>query len=147
MQNDALQEKFALALHDTARSWRHALDRRLKSLGLSQASWMSIAFLARAKEPLTQTELAHCLSVEQPTVVAMLDRLQRAGLVRREMDSADRRIRRVVLTEQGHGVYAEVRRIAIDFRHEKLQNLDEEALRQATTLLQHLQQVLEESPR
>lgn len=53
MNDDLLQEGFALALHESARAWRHALDRRLKSLGLSQASWMSIAFLARAKTPLT----------------------------------------------------------------------------------------------
>ncbi len=144
MTEDQVQQDFALALHDTARAWRHALDRRLKALGLSQASWMSIAFLAKATVPLTQTELAHCLSVEQPTVVSMLDRLQRAGLVRREMDASDRRIRRVLLTHQGQEVYAEVRRIATDFRHEKLKELDVNVLRQMTELLQHLQQTLED---
>lgn len=95
MSEEQIQQDFALALHDTARAWRHALDRRLKGLGLSQASWLSIAYLAKSPTPMTQTELAHCLSVEQPTVVAMLDRLQRAGLLRREIDAHDRRIRRV----------------------------------------------------
>lgn len=144
MQLDQLQQDFAIALHDTARAWRHALDRRLKGLGLSQASWMSIAYLAKAREPLMQTELAHCLSVEQPTVVAMLDRLQRAGLIRREVDPHDRRIRRVRLTSEGAEVYAEVRRVARAFRQEKLRDLDVEMLRQMTELLHDLQHRLEE---
>ena len=145
MNDDLLQEGFALALHESARAWRHALDRRLKSLGLSQASWMSIAFLARAKTPLTQSELAHCLSVEGPTVVAMVDRLQRAGLVRREIAPEDRRVRRVVLTADGLSVYAEVRRVAGDFRREMLDGLDAAELQQATDLLQRLQRVIEGS--
>ena len=145
MSEDLLQEAFALALHDSARAWRHALDRRLKGLGLSQASWMSIAFLARAKAPLTQTELAHRLSVEGPTVVAMVDRLQRAGLVRREIAPEDRRVRRVVLTADGLSVDAEVRRVAGDFRREMLDGLDAAELQQATDLLQRLQRVIEGS--
>ena len=145
MRRDQLQEDFALALHDSARAWRHALDRRLKGLGLSQASWMSIAFLARAEAPLTQIELAHCLSVEGPTVVAMVDRLPRAGLVRREIAPEDRRVRRVVLTADGLSVYAEVRRVAGDFRREMLDGLDAAELQQATDLLQRLQRVIEGS--
>lgn len=93
---------------------------------------------------MTQTELAHCLSVEQPTVVAMLDRLQRAGLVRREVDPHDRRMRRIHLTSAGAEVYAEVRRVARAFRQEKLQDLDVEMLRRMTELLQELQQRLED---
>jgi MarR family transcriptional regulator for hemolysin len=147
VRRDQLQEDFALALHDSARVWRHALDRRLKGLGLSQASWMSIAFLARAKAPLTQTELAHCLSVEGPTVVAMVDRLQRAGLVRREIAPEDRRVRRVVLTAEGLSIYAEVKRVAVDFRHEMLDGLDATDLQQATKLLHRLQRLTEASSR
>jgi MarR family transcriptional regulator for hemolysin len=46
-----LQERFTTALHTTARAWRQALDRRLKYLGLSQASWLTIAVAARFRNP------------------------------------------------------------------------------------------------
>ena len=49
-----LEERFAEVLHGTARAWRQAVDRRLKSLGLSQASWMTIAVAAKARTPLSQ---------------------------------------------------------------------------------------------
>jgi len=83
--------------------------------------------------------------VEGPTVVAMVDRLQRAGLVRREIAPEDRRIRRVLLTSEGRTVYAEVKRVAGDFRREMLDGLDAAELQQATDLLQRLQRIIEGS--
>jgi hypothetical protein len=40
------EERFAAALHNAARAWRQALDRRLKHLGISGAGWMTIAAAA-----------------------------------------------------------------------------------------------------
>ncbi len=93
-----LEERFSGALHNTSRAWRQALDRRLKYLGVSQASWMTIAVAAKAREPLSQSELAQSLGVEGATMVAMVDRLVKAGLVTREPSTTDRRVKRVVLT-------------------------------------------------
>src|SRR5450830_1722001 len=96
-----LDERFSSALHSTARAWRLAVDRRLKDLGLSQASWMTIAMAAKASEPLSQIELAHRLGVEGSTMVAMIDRLVKAGLLVRQTSTTDRRVKRVVLTAEG----------------------------------------------
>ena len=64
-----LDERFSSALHNTSRAWRQALDRRLKYLGVSQASWMTIAVAAKAREALPQSELADRLGVEGATMV------------------------------------------------------------------------------
>jgi len=79
-----LQERFSGALHNTSRAWRQALDRRLKFLGLSQASWMTIAVAAKARTPCRSPKLADRLGVEGATMVSMVDRLVKAGLVIRE---------------------------------------------------------------
>ena len=97
-----LEERFADALHGTARIWRQAIDRRLKNLGMSQASWMTIAVASKARSPLSQSELAERLGVEGATMVAMVDRLAKAGFVVRQPCQGDRRINRVVLTEEGN---------------------------------------------
>ena len=47
----SVEERFADALLNTARCWRQAVDRRLKSLGVSQASWMTIAVAAKRAPP------------------------------------------------------------------------------------------------
>src|SRR5258705_12192857 len=103
-----LEERFSEALHSTSRSWRQAVDRRLKYLGVSQASWMTIAIAAKERSPLSQSELADKLGVEGATMVAMIDRLVKAGLVMREASTTDRRVKRVILTPAGVKIFDKV---------------------------------------
>jgi MarR family transcriptional regulator for hemolysin len=143
---DELEERFSNALHGTARAWRLAVDRRLKYLGVSQAGWMAIAVAAKAREPLSQSELADSLAVEGATMVAMLDRLEKAGLVQREPSSEDRRIKRVVLTAAGHRLYGTVKTEAAAVRRELLSKVDPKKLQAATDLLEALQGMIEAAP-
>jgi len=133
-----LPERFSAALHNTARAWRQAVDRRLKHLGVSQASWLTIALAARARSPLSQSELADGLGVEGATMVAMIDRLVKAGLVVREPSTTDRRIKRVVLTAAGNDLYDTVKAEADAFRREVLAEVDPQQLQSATELLEQL---------
>jgi MarR family transcriptional regulator, transcriptional regulator for hemolysin len=140
------EERFSAALHNTSRAWRQAVDRRLKYLGVSQASWMTIATAAKARRPLSQSELADKLAVEAATMVAMIDRLVKAGLVKREASSDDRRIKRVVLTPAGLKIYERVKLEATALRKELLSNTDPRKLLIATELLESLQGIIEEQP-
>jgi MarR family transcriptional regulator for hemolysin len=133
-------------LHNTARGWRQALDRRLKYLGVSQASWLTIAAVARAHRPLSQSELADRLAVEGATMVAMIDRLVKSGLVVREPSTTDRRVKRVVLTEAGNALYEKVRSEAEAFRHELLAGIDPSRVEAAAVLLEQLHGLLEIPP-
>jgi MarR family transcriptional regulator for hemolysin len=141
-----LEERFSDALHSTSRSWRQAVDRRLKYLGVSQASWMTIAIAAKAKSPLSQSELADKLGVEGATMVAMIDRLVKAGLVIRDASLTDRRIKRVVLTPAGVSVYEKVKTEATKLRNELLANTDQKKLLIATELLEGLPGIIEKQP-
>jgi MarR family transcriptional regulator for hemolysin len=138
-----LEERFSDALHNTSRSWRQAVDRRLKYLGVSQASWMTIAITAKARSPLSQSELADKLAVEGATMVAMVDRLVKAGLVLREASTTDRRVKRIVLTPAGLNVYEKVKAEAIALRKELLANTDPKKLLMATELLEGLQGIID----
>ena len=141
-----LEERFSGALHNASRAWRQALDRRLKYLGVSQASWMTIAVAAKARAPLSQSELADRLGVEGATMVAMVDRLVKAGLVVREPSTTDRRVKRVVLTPPGNLLYDKVRAEAAAFSKELLANMDPEALLAATEVLEGLQGTIDSMP-
>ncbi len=141
-----IDERFSAALHTTARAWRQALDRRIKFLGLSQASWLTIAVVARAKWPLSQSELADQLAVEGATMVAMIDRLVKAGLVVREPSHTDRRVKHVLLTDAGLQLYGQVKTEAENFRRELLAHIDSDRLRIATELLEQLQGIVEALP-
>jgi MarR family transcriptional regulator, transcriptional regulator for hemolysin len=138
-----VEERFSDALHSTSRSWRQAVDRRLKCLGVSQASWMTIAIAAKASVPLSQSELADRLGVEGATMVAMVDRLVKAGLVVREACTSDRRIKRVVLTPAGVAIYEKVKTEAEALRKELLANMDAKKLLVATEVLESMREIIE----
>jgi MarR family transcriptional regulator for hemolysin len=134
----SIEERFSAALHGTARNWRLAIDRRLKHLGISQASWMAIAYIAKQKESMSQTKLASCVGVEDPTMVSTIDRLVKAGYVVRTPSETDRRVKLVSLTEQGQEIYSTVKKEADAVRRELLGKADPAVLRVATEFLETL---------
>jgi len=137
------EERFSRALHSTARQWRVALDARLKDLGVSQAGWMTIALVAKADTPPSQGELATQLSVEPATMVAMIDRLVKAGLVERVASTSDRRIKHIHLTPAGREISDEVHVKAQAFRMEVLRGFDADTLHRFSELLEQIQKRIE----
>jgi MarR family transcriptional regulator for hemolysin len=107
---------------------------------------MTIAVAAKARSPLSQSELADRLDVEGATMVSMVDRLVKAGLVIREPSTTDRRVKRVVLTPAGNRLYGQVRDEAAAFRKELLATMDPKKLLVATELLESLQDLIDTVP-
>jgi MarR family transcriptional regulator for hemolysin len=142
---ESFEERFSAALHTSARLWRLALDKRLKRLGIGQSGWMTVAMIARSDEPLSQRALADLVGVEGPSMVSMLDRLERDGLVTRAASPTDRRVKLVQLTDAGKTIYAEVIKEAAPFRAGLLADLDPQALAAATLLLETLRKRLEDA--
>jgi MarR family transcriptional regulator for hemolysin len=137
-------ERFSAALHGTARAWRLAIDKRLKHLGIGQSGWMTIAMIAKSDEPMSQRALADLVGVEGPSMVSMLDRLERDGLVTRAPSATDRRVKLVHLTETGRTVYDEVRKEANEFRTALLAGVDPALLDAAASLLETLRARIED---
>lgn len=140
-----LDERVSSAVHGAARVWRLALDKRLKHLGIGQSGWMTIAMVAKAAEPLSQRALADLVGVEGPSMVSMLDRLERGGLVTRAPSAHDRRVKLVQLTEAGHKMYAEVHAVAQGFRTELLADIAPAQLATVAEVLETLRARIEES--
>jgi MarR family transcriptional regulator for hemolysin len=137
-------ERFSAAVHNTARGWRLLIDKRLKHLGIGQAGWMTIAMIAKSAEPMSQRALADVVGVEGPSMVSMLDRLEREGLVTRAPSPTDRRVKLVHLTEAGTTLYQQVREQANAVRSTLLGDLPPERLAAATELLELLRVRIEE---
>ncbi|MES2348885.1 MAG: MarR family transcriptional regulator [Pseudomonadota bacterium] len=139
----SIEERFSAALHGTARAWRQAIDRRLKHLGISQSSWMAIALTAKEKQPPSQTRLAARVGVEDPTMVATIDRLVKAGYMLRTPSATDRRVKLLSLTDEGWRIYAAVKSEAEVVRNEMLGNADPDILRVVTEFLESMQTDIE----
>ncbi len=60
------------------------------------------------QEGLTQTELAEQMKITPATMTKMLQRMEKAGFIRRKIDAGDQRISRVYLTDVGREVQKDV---------------------------------------
>ena len=69
------------------------------------ADWdMSVAqvrALYALREPLSMRELAERLYLDPSNLTALVDRLEELGLVERQADADDRRVKRLVITDKG----------------------------------------------
>jgi MarR family transcriptional regulator for hemolysin len=137
-----LAERFESALYNAAKSWRHAVDRRLKYIGISLTGWMTIAAASQIFSPLSQSELADMLSVSSTSMVHMIDRLVKAGLVIREPSPSDRRVNRIVITDAGHCLYVQIKDEAAAIRQQLVAGIEAERLAHLTELLEQLQCIL-----
>ncbi|WP_333495003.1 MarR family winged helix-turn-helix transcriptional regulator [Kluyvera sp. CHPC 1.251] len=117
---DNRQLNFSHLLYLTAHHWRLAVNRRLKDLGMSQATWVAVASIARNEQPLSQAELAQELGVESATVVPLINKLVEAGLVERVLTERDKRKRLLVATPKGLELYHQVKAVADELREEIL---------------------------
>lgn len=82
-------------------------DRNGLALNDSQA----LTTLSLAEGPMTPTQLANALGMTGATVTAILDRLERAGFVRRQPHRRDRRSVQIALEPPSYAVMAEVRNL------------------------------------
>src|SRR5215470_5370398 len=119
MFREDLSRNFGFILNDVARLLRTEFDRRVKSLGLTRSQWWELNHLFR-NDGVTQSELAEILEVEKATLGRLLDRLEHKGWVRRETDAADRRVRRVFLTEEVEPALKGMRAAAAELRRDAL---------------------------
>ncbi|GGM08572.1 MarR family winged helix-turn-helix transcriptional regulator [Dactylosporangium sucinum] len=73
----------------------------------------------------TQLALANQLGIDRTVMTYLLDDLEKAGLIERRPDPADRRARRLVATEQGRATMCELHRKLHDVEERVLTALDE----------------------
>ncbi len=139
------EERFSYALHNSGRMWRVALDRRMKDLGVSQAGWLAIAYIAKSEAPLSLSELAGLVQVEAATMVSTVDKLETAGLVERTASETDRRVKHVMLTQAGRDLHAKVKGKADAMRREIVARIAPDRLAIATEVLEQLQNLIENS--
>ncbi|MBQ1075900.1 winged helix-turn-helix transcriptional regulator [Micromonospora sp. C31] len=98
-----------------AAALRHYQDVEIAELGLTPATARALHALDPDR-PLPARDLAEGLGCDRSNVTALVDRLERAGLVERRTDPADRRQKTLVVTGPGRQVRARVHQVVSDSR-------------------------------
>ncbi len=119
------------------RQWRRAVDRRLQPMGLTEATWLPLLFISRAKAPLRQKDLAALLGLDSSSVVRILDGLQTAGYIQR-LEGTDRREKLIHLTDLGKNTVSTVEQVVHAGRVRLFRDMDSAQMIAASSVLQQL---------
>ena len=120
-----------------SRAVRRAYDQRLAGLGLK----LSEAYLlghVHTHGPLTQTQLAEGLGLGRAATGALVDGLERKGLVERSAAVSDRRVWLVTSTERAAPVVDEVTAVDLAIREKVWTGISGAERRQLSGTLQRL---------
>jgi len=136
-------DHIGLTIYEVSRAWKARLDELFKPLGLSSATWTVLWALALNEEAMTQRELAQAVFVECSSLVRLLDRLEKDGWVLRLGDAADRRVKRVVLSDKAGPVLEEFEKVAHDFSARVLEGIAPGDLENAHQVLMDIKRKLD----
>jgi DNA-binding MarR family transcriptional regulator len=98
-----LDRLLCFAVYSTGLAFNRVYKPLLDELGLTYTQYLAILLLAE-RDGRTVGELGEALFLESSTLTPLVKRLEAAGFVRRQRDSADERMVRVTLTERGRAV-------------------------------------------
>ena len=134
MYRASLQAAVTGELVAANRKLKALFDERARAMGLTLARARLLVELAREDGPI-QSDLAETLDIEQPTLVRLLDGLERNGMVERRAADGDRRARRVFLTELARAQAQDVLALLGEIRTLVLKDIPDEALEAALAVL------------
>jgi len=121
---------FSDELWKVSRKMRTLFDARVRAEGLTLPRARALMLLGK-QDRMTQTELADALEIEGPTLVPLLDSLEKQGLIERRPVDGDRRAKQIALTPAGQEQAAHVNGIVKDFRNGVLKDASEDDLKAA----------------
>ncbi len=101
---------FLSPLHKASRQISVYLEAQTGALGVSPIEGHLLTYL-RSYAPAPVGELVRVFGIKQSTFTSMLDRLERAGLVRRAINSDDRRSFLIHLSEDGRKLADRLNRV------------------------------------
>jgi MarR family transcriptional regulator, transcriptional regulator for hemolysin len=103
-----------------------AFDQELrKNFGITFGQWKIIITLVNNDDGLTQKEIADKLGLEGPTIIPIIDKLEKDGFVIRKVDKNDRRNNQIFLTEKTHSALDLMVNCAIKIKNTSLENISD----------------------
>jgi len=113
-------------------------QQQLKKLNMTFSQFRTILALSQ-KDNITQREFADRIDTDTTTVMVLCDSLEKKGWLMRMPDATDRRVNRIVLTDNGKKVFAQalplIQKIYNDYA---LNNISTDELQLAIPVLEKL---------
>jgi MarR family transcriptional regulator for hemolysin len=141
VMNYDFEESIGFWLSMTTQAYHRAVSDLLAPHGITYRQSMVLGWLAFEGE-LSQTELAHRMMIEPPTLVGILDRMERDGWIARHDCPGDRRKNLIRATPAAEPVWQRIVECATEIRHRATCGLSERQLATLKKILHKVQQNL-----
>jgi DNA-binding MarR family transcriptional regulator len=128
-----------IAILATANAFLRESGRLFRPYGLTGAQYNVLNILAVRPDGISQRELGDLLVVDRSNVTGLLDRMEKAGWVRRDDDPADRRVYRIGLTAAGRALREKVNPLYLDVVHQITHGIAPKKMTDCAGLLQELE--------
>ena len=138
--------EFGFLVARIARRLRQAVDAEMRLIGLTEATWRPLVYVRSLGDGVRQKDLASAMSIEGPSLVRLLDSLERRGFIERREDENDRRARGIHLTRAGRELAIRAARIGNGFQKRLLGNVPPADLETCERVLETLEREMEERP-
>lgn len=128
----------------TTQTYHRAICDELAPHGITYRQSMVLGWLALEGE-LSQTELANKMMIEPPTLVGILDRMERDGWIARHDCPADRRKKIIRADPAAEPVWEKIVNCAVRIRRRATEGLSERQLATLRKLLNRIQSNLQQT--
>lgn len=130
-----LEDCLAYLASRNAKELAEILEKRLAVTGITRVQWMALYYIQKNAE-IKQAQLATMLGVKGPTVVKLIDRMEKDNLVMRIRK--DRRTNRLSLTKKGQKLFEEGLVITEQFKDDALRGIPEEHMELFKDILEQM---------
>ena len=128
-----LQEVF-LAFH---KKFIVAFRKKMEELHFTLTQVETLRFIIEKGNP-TMKDIAQSFSISPPSATSMIEMLSHKKLVKRQIDTKDRRTTRIVPTEKAMNLFDSLRKIKSDMFSEIFMNISDTNKRHLTHILKQL---------
>jgi MarR family transcriptional regulator for hemolysin len=119
------ENSMGFVVNVTAKAFQKSFDLELrKNAGVSLSQWRVVGALV-IQPGLTQKEIADKVGIEGATLVPIIDKMEKEGLLKRKPDSDDRRVNRIYLTQKADSLWEAMIECALLIRKSSLKNISE----------------------
>ena len=136
------ENSMGFVVNMTAKAFQRSFDIELrKNAGVSLSQWRVVGALV-IQPGLTQKEIADKVGIEGATLVPILDRMEKEGLLKRKPDSSDRRVNRIYLTQKADSLWESMVECALKIRKSSTKNISENDIQTTLETLRKISQNL-----
>ena len=117
------ENSVGFVVNNTAKLFQRSLDLELrKNVGVTLSQWRVVSALV-LQPGMTQKEIADKMGIEGATLVPVIDKMEKEGLLKRKQGSSDRRVNRIYLTSKADSLWESMTNCALKIRKSSTKNI------------------------